>query len=113
MTTATDKFAQAILETIFKVYGKCYVGLLNIHRLPGGAIDLVLGLNDPDHPLHICAQLDDDKFLEYLEKELHGRRLTDTKFYTGYKTDMFERHIPCPIDHSTHHIGQKDLVSNG
>lgn len=41
---------------------------LNIHRLPGGAIDLVLGLNDPDHPLHICAQLDDDKFLEYLEK---------------------------------------------
>jgi len=55
MTTATDKFAQAILETIFKVYGKCYVGLLNIHRLPGGAIDLVLGLNDPDHPLHICA----------------------------------------------------------
>ena len=69
MITATDKFAQAILETIFKVYGKCYVGLLNIHRLPGGAIDLVLGLNDPDLHVHICAQLEEDKFIEYQDKE--------------------------------------------
>lgn len=112
MITATDKFAQAILETIFKVYGKCYVGHLRIHRLPDGCVDVSMGLDNPDKPLHISAQLDDQSFLAYFEQELRKRRLTSTKFFTGYKTDMYERHFAQPINHSEQHINDNDLVSD-
>lgn len=112
MTTATDRFAQAIRETIFKAYGKCYVGHLRIHRLADGCIDVVLGLDGPDKPLHISAQLDEERFLEYFENELRKRRLTSTKFFTGYKTDMYERHFAKPIDHSHEHVNNKDLVDD-
>lgn len=112
-TTVTDQFIQAIHDTIFEVYKKCYIGHLRIHRLPGGAIDLVLGFNAPENPIHICAQLDDESFLKYLKQELHNRRLTDIKFYTGYKTDMFEPHMAQPIDHGRHHANDSDLVSDG
>ena len=43
------------------------------------------------HPIFISAELPDDKFLSFFREELRTKQLANVKYYTGYKTDFYDR----------------------
>ena len=98
-----DKLKQAILDTNFEKYDKCYIGPLEIKEIKPFGYDVALGFDRFEAPLHIAAQLEWNDFLTYFKKELSTRHLSDIHFYTGYKTDTYDQpHRAIPINHACH-----------
>lgn len=89
-----EQLKQAILDTITKVYKKCYIGRLDIVKFKHGGYDVSIYLDCDERPLHIAAQLEFEDFLQYFEQELRRARLTDSHYYTGYKTFNHQRQYP-------------------
>ena len=65
-----EKFGQAILECFSEVYGKIYIGSLFINKRPNGAIDVGIGFNHSETPVHLIAELDEEKYIEWFKKEI-------------------------------------------
>lgn len=99
-----DQLKQAILDIIFDYYKKCYIGYLYISPLPEKGWDVGLGMFNDERPIHIAAQLDFDNYLKFFTQEIRNRHLSDTNFYTGYKSDIFDNppYMPNPINHACH-----------
>lgn len=70
-----EQFGQAILESITRVTGKCYIRNIFIKKLEPIGFDVALGFYDPETHLHIMGQFDEEEFLKYFEKELKTRQL--------------------------------------
>lgn len=85
---------EQILKLIEKIYCKKYIGSLEVFRNNPGGIITRFGLRCYEKPLYISADLPDDKFLIYMEKELRSRRFDFTKYFLGYKEDPYH----CPTD---------------
>ena len=65
----TQELEVQIRELIKDIYKKEYIGKITIESLnPGYCIKF--GLDMPEHPYVICAQLEDKVFLKFLKKEL-------------------------------------------
>lgn len=68
----TLELEQVIREYILNIYKKVYIGKIKIKELnPGYCIYLDMG--NPDAPLVICAQLEDNEFLKLLKEDLRNR----------------------------------------
>lgn len=73
-----------IREFIVELYDKEYVGELKVTELnPGYKVEF--GLDCPERPLSISCDFTEDKFLDYIYKELKDRRLASVEYYTGYQ----------------------------
>lgn len=77
-----------ILDLIYKIYNRCYIGKLEVTPLNPIGYDISMELHSDERPLHIAAELSDDEFLKFFEKELRSRHLATDHFYTGYMTDL-------------------------
>lgn len=80
-----------ILELIKQVYSYqgtvwAYNGKLKIEALDPVGYKVIFGLNNQDKPLIICAELPDNKFLKYMEKELRTRQFNTIKWFIGTQT---------------------------
>ena len=73
----TQELEAAILENVQAIYNRKYVGKLKVQHLA----------NHPETPLVIAAELSDQEFLKFVEKELHARHLEMTDYFTGYKIE--------------------------
>lgn len=82
----TQELEAAILENVQAIYNRKYVGKLKVQHLANG-YQLKMWLNHPETPLVIAAELSDQEFLKFVEKELHVRHLEMTDYFTGYKIE--------------------------
>lgn len=87
-----EEFSQAILKCFSEVYGKIYIGSLFIKKLPNKAIDVAIGFNHRETPLHLTAELEEEKYIEWFKKELKKLKL-DHRVY-GHVSRVSELHIP-------------------
>lgn len=80
---------QKVLDLIEKYYKKKYVGGIKITKLGIGGYRLILDLGIPDkRVISIAAELEEEDFLKYIEKELIARQLQKVQFFRGIKTDL-------------------------
>lgn len=77
-----------ILDLICAIYHCCYTGKLEVTPLDPIGYDVSMELYSDERHLHIAAELPDDEFLQFFEKELRLRHLATDHFYTGYMTDL-------------------------
>lgn len=87
-----EEFSQAILECFSEVYGKLYIGSLIINKRDNGAIDVGIGFNHRETPLHLIAELDDQAYIKWFKKELKKLKL-DHRVY-GHVSRVSELHVP-------------------
>lgn len=84
---------EAIRLAIRDIYKAEYNKQLRVEKLEHGW-KVILGMNHPEHPIIIMADLPDCKFLKFFKQELHNRHLDYIQFDEGYKEDPYR----CPID---------------
>lgn len=65
---------QVIQEYFLSIYKKRYIGKLNIQKLDPVGYCIQLGMDHPDKPITIYAELEDSKFLKFLKQELKNKR---------------------------------------
>lgn len=70
----TKELEQVIHNLIQDIYKAKYIGKLDIEKLPVGYI-INFGMNTPEVPVTIYAELEDDKFIKFLKTELRNRHL--------------------------------------
>lgn len=69
----TTELEQVIRDYIRQIYNKEYTGQIKIEKLNPVGYYVKLGLNVPEHPLSIYAELDDEAFLKYIKEDLKSR----------------------------------------
>ena len=85
---------QKILDLIERIYCKKYIGTLEVNHINPIGVTVRFGLNNDEKPIYISAELSDDDFMIFIEKELHSRRLDIVKYFLGYKDYPYN----CNID---------------
>lgn len=70
----TTELDQVIHDYILDIYHKQYIGKLEITKLNPVGYSIKFGLDRPNKPMTIYAELEDDKFLKFLKQELRNRR---------------------------------------
>lgn len=88
------KLKQQILELIEKIYCKKYIGTLKVNHINPIGVTVRFGILNNEKPIYISAELKDDQFLKYIEKELHLRHFDLDKYFVGYKEYSYH----CPVD---------------
>lgn len=76
-----------IKEMIECTYECIFKGKVEVKKL-GDSYQLRLSLNQPERPIWMTYQGDEDDFLKYLKDEFKKRRLSDTEYYTGVKNEQ-------------------------
>lgn len=71
--TITD-LEQVIQDYFRDIYHKRYLGKLDIEKLEPVGYCIKLGMDHPNQPITIYAELEDEKFLKFLKQELKDRR---------------------------------------
>lgn len=82
-TQDIDKLKKEILAYIEQTYKKKYVGDLNVNIIKPYGYQVTFGLNVPEKPLVISAQLDYCSFLKFIKQEIHDRRMDMVKYFIG------------------------------
>lgn len=87
---------QVIREKINEVSQCEYIGeikilfLSKIDEITGNEViygtEVILGINNKDKPILIVAELLNDDFLTFFEKEMYERGLNLVSYYTGTRT---------------------------
>lgn len=75
-----QELERVIREYIMDIYNVEYIGKIKIEKLKPYGYLIKLGLNSPECPYIIYAELKDKEFLEFLRKELRDMKLTSV-FY--------------------------------
>lgn len=70
----TTELEQVIRGYILDIYKKEYTGKISIQKLDPVGYCVHLGMSVPEKPLVIYAELEDQKFLKFLRKELVDKR---------------------------------------
>lgn len=73
---------QVIQEYFRSIYNKKYIGKLDIKKLDPVGYCIKFGMNTPYQPITIYAELEDDKFLKFLKRELKDRRFNLVNYGT-------------------------------
>ena len=76
---------QAIQEIFLDLYKAEYLGKIKIEKLKPYGYQVKLGLQNPDSPLVIYGQLEDDAFLKFFREEMKTKSLIRT-YYSSLKT---------------------------
>lgn len=82
-TQDIDNIKQEILTYIQKCYKKKYIGELNISCIKPYGYKVVFGLNVPERPLTIMAQLNKSDFINFIQKEIRDRNMDLVKYFKG------------------------------
>lgn len=89
-----EEFSQAILKCFSEIYGEIYIGSLFITKKPNKAIDVGIGLNHREAPIHLIAELSEEEYIEWFKKEIRKMKLNERVF--GYVSRVSEIHpLPC------------------
>lgn len=75
-----QELEQVIREYFRTIYNAEYTGKIKVKKLFPYGYEIQLGMNTPECPDTIYAELEDNKFLEFLKEELRHRRF-NTIFY--------------------------------
>lgn len=70
----TTELEQVIRDYILDISKKQYIGKITIQKLNPVGYCIHLYMNTPEKPIVIYAELDDQRFLKFLRKELVDRR---------------------------------------
>ena len=69
-----QELEQVIQDYLMDIYGKKYTGRLYIQKLNPVGYYIKFGMDRPYQPTVLYAELEDDKFLELLKRELKDKR---------------------------------------
>lgn len=89
---------QVIRDQLLDMYNKQYIGKIYVEKLEPIGYSIKLGLDTPEAPLVIYAELPDEKFLKFLKQELWTKRfnLKDYgKLWLTYPYDCEPRNTAC------------------
>lgn len=75
-----QELEQVIHEQLLDIYKAKYIGKLKVIKLYPIGYEIQFGMNTPECPDIIYAELEDKEFLEFLRNELKHRRF-NTIFY--------------------------------
>lgn len=75
-----QELEQVIQEYLLDIYKAKYIGKLKVKKLFPFGYQVSLGMNTPECPYIIYAELKDKEFLKFLREELRQRKL-DMVFY--------------------------------
>ncbi len=75
-----QELEQVIQEYLLDIYKAKYIGKLKVKKLLPFGYQVSLGMNTPECPYIIYAELKDKEFLKFLREELRQRKL-DMVFY--------------------------------
>lgn len=75
-----QELEQVIQEYLLDIYKAKYTGKLTVKKLFPFGYQVSLGMNTPECPYIIYAELKDKEFLKFLREELRQRKL-DIVFY--------------------------------
>ncbi len=76
----TKELEQVIQDYFLDIYGKCYVGKLEIQKLDPIGYCISFYMDRPNRPTIFYAELEDDKFLKLLKQQIKDMRLNLTYF---------------------------------
>lgn len=76
----TIELEQVIRDYILDIYHKGYIGKLEIQKLNPVGYHISFGMDTPNQPLIIHAELDDEKFIKFLKNELKVKRFNLRQF---------------------------------
>lgn len=83
----SKELEQVILDYIMDIYNAEYTGKIKVTKLHPIGYSIALGMNTPECPDVIYAELEDEKFLKFLKNELQHRRF-NTIFYGKLSSAM-------------------------
>lgn len=86
----SEELEQAIRDMSIRIYCKEYTGEIRCTPLNPVGWSVYLGIHGPKHGILISAELPDDKFLTFFEKELRMRDFGSVEWYRGYRADEFD-----------------------
>ena len=75
----TQELEALILELIKDIYNAEYIGKLKVTKAGNGYL-IQLGMDVPEYPISIYAELEGDKLIKFLKEELHNRHLSSAYF---------------------------------
>lgn len=75
-----QELEQVIQEYLLDIYKAKYIGKLKVEKLSPFGYQVSLGMNTPECPYIIYAELKDKEFLKFLREELRQRKF-DMVFY--------------------------------
>lgn len=94
----TTELEQVIQQYILDIYHKKYIGKIEIEKLNPVGYSIRLGMDVPERPITIYAELEDTKFLKFLKSELKDRRFNLVRFgklQLAYRYDCNPRNTSC------------------
>lgn len=80
------------------IYHRQYIGKIRIQKLDPIGYSVQLGLQTPDKPITIYAELEDAEFLKFIKQDLRDRRFNLIYFgelQLRYPTDCAPRSNKC------------------
>lgn len=77
---------QVIREYLRNIYNSEYIGNIKIQKLNPFGYQISLGMNTPECPDIIYAELEDSQFLKFLKEELKHRRFNVVQYGKLFKT---------------------------
>lgn len=80
----TQELKALILELMKDIYDAEYIGKLKVDKVGDGWC-IKLGLDNPDHPLTIYTELQDEALIKFLRKEFHARHLVTNRYFSMQK----------------------------
>ncbi len=69
----TLELEQVIRDYLMDFYHKQYIGKIVIEKLNPIGYHVALGMDVPNKPIIICAELDDEHFIKYIKEDLRNR----------------------------------------
>lgn len=84
---------QVIREYLTDIYKAEYIGKIKIEKLIPYGYQISLGMNTPECPDIIYAELKDKEFLKFLKEELKHRRFNTIFYGKLFKTMPLECNI--------------------
>ncbi len=75
-----QELEQVIRDYILDIYNKHYIGKINIQKLNPYGYCVKLGMNTPNQPITIYAELKDKDFLKFIKEDLKNRRFNLVDF---------------------------------
>ena len=84
---------QVIRGYLMNIYKAEYIGTLKIKKLNPFGYEIQMGMNTPECPDIIYAELKDEEFLEFIRNELYHRRINTVYYGKLFKTEPLECNI--------------------
>lgn len=94
----TTELEQVIQDYFLDIYGKRYIGKLEIKKLDPVGYYIKFGMDRPNRPTVIYAELEDSEFLKFLKRQIKDMRIN--LMYYGilklkYRTDCHPINTAC------------------